>query len=493
MAMDYSVQALLRDVEVLARVGQMPESVSGVVFDSRRVGHGMLFVAVKGVSVDGHDFIANAVDAGATLIVGDRLMPEARCKGACYLQVSDSAAALGVLASNLYGRPSELLKLVGVTGTNGKTTVATLLYRLCMGLGHKAGLLSTVENRVGEEVLPATHTTPDPLEINELLARMVAAGCQYAFMEVSSHALAQKRTAGLKFAGGVFTNLTRDHIDYHKTFAAYRDAKKLFFDALPREAFAITNIDDGNGEVMLQNCRASTFTYSLRRLSDFHLEVMSQELGGMMLRFEPMGEEVWVQLLGEFNAYNILAVYAVARRLGFETEPVLRVLSMLRPVNGRFDFQIGQERVVIVDYAHTPDALKNVLQTIAGILPSKASVITVVGAGGDRDKGKRPQMAEVAAKMSRWVILTSDNPRGEDPSAIIEDMYGGIPPILRARVLKIVDRREAIRAGVLLSAPGDYVLVAGKGHETYQEVKGERTHFDDREEVAKALELLAEE
>lgn len=458
--------------------------MKNIVFDSRQVTEGSVFVAIVGTAVDGHDFIDQAIEQGACTIVCERL-PEKQRPHITYIQVEDAHAELARLASEFYGNPSRELQLVGVTGTNGKTTTATLLYDLFVRLGYQVGLLSTVENRVAGAVLPATHTTPNPLEINRLLRAMVDAGCDYCFMEVSSHALVQRRTEGLRFVGGVFSNLTHDHLDYHGTFAEYIKAKKSFFDALGKEAFALTNIDDKNGVVVLQNCAARHRTYSLRSLADYHTTVVEPHLDGTLLRINEA--EVWVHFIGRFNAYNLTAVYGAAIELGGDPAEVLEALSTLLPVAGRFEtIRASDGRLAVVDYAHTPDALENVLQTIAQF-KGGGSVVTVVGCGGDRDAAKRPVMARAAAEWSDRVILTSDNPRTEEPAEILRQMQAGLDPVQRRKTLTVSDRREAIRTAVALTGPSDILLIAGKGHEPYQEIQGIRHPFDDRIEVSSAF------
>jgi len=459
--------------------GNLETEIASLHFDSRKVGEKDLFVAQRGVHVDGHVFIERAIAAGAVAVVCEQL-PERLVEGVTYLEVDDTACVLGILAANYYGNPSRELKLVGVTGTNGKTTTATLLYELVRLLGKKSGLLSTVCNYIGEEQIESTHTTPDALELNALMRRMVDAGCTYCFMEVSSHAVDQKRISGLEFDGAVFSNITHDHLDYHKTFRAYIEAKKAFFDQLPSQAFALTNVDDKNGGVMLQNTMARKYTYACKRLADFNVKMLEKHLDGTLLLLD--GREVWVRFTGDFNAYNLLAVYSVACLLGFEREEVLSMMSLLKPVAGRFETLLSKTGVMaIVDYAHTPDALENVLSTVEGLRSSGGAIITVVGAGGDRDRTKRPEMAVAACKYSDRVILTSDNPRSEDPAAIIEEMRAGVSESDAMKVLAITDRKEAIRTALLLAKPGDFVLVAGKGHENYQEIKGVKYHFDDKE------------
>ncbi|MGM9746535.1 MAG: UDP-N-acetylmuramoyl-L-alanyl-D-glutamate--2,6-diaminopimelate ligase [Paludibacteraceae bacterium] len=480
------ISKLLENVRLCAALAADCE-VSGLCFDSRAVKPGDVFVATRGTAVDGHDFIAKAVEQGAVAVVCETL-PENRAEGVVYVQTTDSAEALGVMASNFYGRPSQQLTLVGVTGTNGKTTIATLLYQLFRSLGYKVGLLSTVCNYVDDEAVESTHTTPDALELNALLARMVAAGCEYAFMECSSHAIDQRRIAGLRFRGGIFTNLTRDHMDYHKTVDNYLKAKKRFFDDLPREAFALTNLDDKNGEVMLQNCAAQKKTYSIRTLADFKTRVLESSFEGMLL--EMNGREISLPFVGRFNASNLTAVFGAAVLLGFDEDEILCRLSALHAVSGRFETIVSPSGVTaIVDYAHTPDALANVLATINDVRLGKGTLITVVGCGGNRDKGKRPMMAREAVNASNRVILTSDNPRDEEPQAILDDMLAGLDDEQKRSVLVIADRREAIKTAAALAQRGDVILVAGKGHENYQIVKGVKHHFDDHEEVRNALNI----
>ena len=479
-------------IPVLNTTGQTAIEITGVSLDSRQVKPGHLFFAVKGTQADGHDYIPKALELGATAVIGTE-SPEAFLNRAgehataSYLQVADSQGAVGAIATAFYGNPSQRLQLVGVTGTNGKTTIATVLYQLLQGLGHKAGLLSTVCNYVDDIAVPADQTTPDPITLNKLLAQMVEAGCEYAFMECSSHAIHQRRIAGLTFAGGVFTNLTRDHLDYHGTFAAYRDAKKLFFDELPSEAFAITNADDRNGLFMTQNCAAHIQTYSTRTAADLKAHILEESIEGMLLEMD--GTEVSVRFVGRFNVSNLLGVYGTACALGFPKEEVLRVLSTLHPVNGRFEaIRSPKGFSAIVDYAHTPDALENVLSAIHDVLRGRGHVITVCGAGGNRDKGKRPLMAQEAVRQSDRVIITSDNPRFEEPETIIQDMLAGLNDEQRQKVLTITDRREAIRAAAMMAQPGDVILVAGKGHEPYQDIKGVKHHFDDHEEIKAAFQ-----
>lgn len=457
-----------------------------LVYDSRRVEAGDCFFAVCGTQSDGHDYIDMAVERGAAAVVCQR-MPAAPHEGVTYVEVEDTNAAMADLAAAWYGHPSRELKLVGVTGTNGKTTTATLLYELFRGLGYEAGLISTVVYCVGARRTEATHTTPDAIRLNALLREMVDAGCGYCFMECSSHAIVQDRIRGLHFAGGIFTNLTHDHLDYHKTFAEYLRAKKSFFDALPRGAFALTNLDDRNGEVMVQNTRAAVSTLSLRAAADFRCKVVEQHADGMLLRID--GREVWAGLLGRFNASNLLSVYAAALLLGQPKEEVLRLLSTLRPVDGRFEYvRANDGTTAVVDYAHTPDALENVLRTLGEIRRPGQRMLVVCGCGGDRDRTKRPEMAHIAVKHADTAIFTSDNPRTEDPAAILDEMTAGLAA--DGRWLRIADRAEAIRTAAMLAAPGDLILLAGKGHETYQIVGTEKLHFDDREQIAACFASL---
>jgi len=468
--------------------GSADVEISAIVFDSRKVVPGCLFVAVKGTAVDGHDYIEQAVKDGAVAVICEEL-PGHTADGADFLMVANSAAALGTVAASFYNNPSDKLKLVGVTGTNGKTTIATLLYKLFRDLGYKCGLLSTVENQINGKVIPATHTTPDPVALNSMLADMVAQGCDYCFMEVSSHAIAQHRIDGLKFSGGIFSNLTHDHLDYHKTFSAYRDAKKAFFDQLPKTAFALTNIDDKNGSIMLQNTKAHKKTYGLKNMADYKVKVLENEFNGLLLNID--GDEVWFKLVGNFNAYNLLAVYAAAMLLEQDKSKVLVALSKLSGAEGRFDYVVSPNKIVgIVDYAHTPDAVQNVLTTIHDLRKGTEQVITIIGCGGDRDKTKRPVMAAMACEWSDKVILTSDNPRSEDPAQIIRDMEAGVNAVNKKKTLSIVDRREAIKTACHLAQPGDIILLAGKGHEKYQEIKGVRNHFDDKEELQEQFTLI---
>jgi len=482
---------LLKNVEVLNSLGDADVDITGVNIDSRRIEKGHLFVAIPGTQTDGHNFIPKAIEQGAAAVLCE-YFPNTRVPGITYIAVKSTEDAVGKVATVFYGEPSQKLKLVGVTGTNGKTTIATLLYNMFRKFGHKCGLLSTVCNYIEGEAIPADHTTPDPIELNRLLARMVEAGCEYAFMECSSHAIAQKRIGGLKFAGGLFTNLTRDHLDYHKTFENYRDAKKAFFDGLSKEAFAIINADDKNGSVMVQNCKAKVKTYSTRSMADFRARIIECHFEGMYLEID--GREVGVQFIGKFNVSNLLAVYGAAIMLGKKPEDILVILSTLKSVAGRLEPIRSEEGVTaIVDYAHTPDALENVLNAIHEVLEGKGGqVITVCGAGGNRDKGKRPLMAQEAVKQSDRVIITSDNPRFEEPQDIINDMLAGLTPQQMKKVVSIVDRKEAIKTACMLAQKGDVILIAGKGHEDYQEIKGVKHHFDDREIVREIFGIKSE-
>lgn len=508
---------ILNGIEALEVLGDRQADIAAVTLDSRSVESGSMFFALRGTDSDGHDYIASAVENGASAIVCEELPPWAAAVAIAaspelspgsghkmpeelqktgrgrttFILVGDSHKAMGLAASAFYGHPSRRLKLVGVTGTNGKTTTATLLYDLFRALGYCVGLISTVDYRVGETIIPSTHTTPDPIRLNAMLAAMVEKGCGYCFMEVSSHAVVQQRIAGLHFTGAAFTNITHDHLDYHGTFAAYLAAKKAFFDALPREAFAVTNIDDRNGKVIVQNTPARTRTISLRSMADYRCKIVEQHLDGMSLSIDEPGggsggAEVWVGFIGRFNAYNLLGVYACARELGVEGAEALRILSALRPVSGRFETVRSSGGITaIVDYAHTPDALQNVLDTIAEIRKPGQRLFTVVGCGGDRDNAKRPVMARIAASCSDFTILTSDNPRTEEPAEILAQMKSGLEAAHKA--IAIIDRREAILAAVTMASAGDIILVAGKGHETYQIVGTEKLHFDDREEIKNAF------
>ena len=472
---------LLKNVEVLNTFGDTGVEITGVNIDSRRIERGHLFVAIPGTQTDGHKYIPKAIELGAAAILCEQ-MPEEQADGVTYVVVASTESVVGLVATHFFGDPSRKLKLVGVTGTNGKTTIATLLYNMFRKFGHKCGLLSTVCNYIEGEAIPADHTTPDPIELNRLLAQMVAAGCDYAFMECSSHAIAQKRIGGLKFAGGLFTNLTRDHLDYHKTVENYRDAKKAFFDDLDKDAFAITNADDKNGLYMVQNTKAQVKTYSIRSMADFKAKIIECHFEGMYLDIN--GKEVGVQFIGKFNVSNLLAVYGAAVMLGKKAEDILVILSTLKSVSGRLEpIHSPEGYTAIVDSAHTPDALENVLNTINEVLNGKGKVITVCAAGGNRAKGKRPIMAQTAVKLSDRVIITSDNPRFEEPQDIINDMLAGLDNKQMKKVVSIVDRKEAIRTASMMAEKGDVILIAGKGHEDYQEIKGVKHHFDDREIV----------
>ena len=479
---------LLKNIKPTSIIGKTEVDITDVDIDSRKVGKGHLFVAIKGTQVDGHKFIPTAVSQGASAVLCEVLPEDAENtvngegEQVTFVQVASTEDAIGKVATLFFGDPSKKVKLVGVTGTNGKTTVATLLYNMFRKMGHKCGLLSTVCNYIEDEAIPATHTTPDPVELNKLLSRMVDAGCEYVFMECSSHAIAQKRIGGLKFTGGLFTNLTRDHLDYHKTFENYRDAKKAFFDNLPKTAFAIINADDKNGSVMVQNCKAQVKTYSTRSMADFKARILECHFEGMYLEID--GHEVGVQFIGKFNVSNLLAVYGAAVMLGKAPEDILVTMSTLKSVNGRLDpIRSPEGYTAIVDYAHTPDALANVLNAIHEVLNKKGQVITVCGAGGNRDKGKRPLMAQEAVRQSDRVIITSDNPRFEEPQDIINDMLAGLDQKQMKKVISIPDRREAIRTACMLAQKDDVILIAGKGHENYQEIKGVKHHFDDKEVV----------
>ena len=490
------IKEILANCNLMEIEGDKDIDILDLAFDSRKVKDGSLFFAVKGTQVDGHDYIEKAVAQGAKAVVCER-MPKAKVDGVTYIQVDNSAYVLGMSASNFFDNPSKKLKLVGVTGTNGKTTIATLLYRLFTDAGYSCGLLSTIENIVNLEAVASTHTTPDPLELNALLCKMADNGCEYAFMEVSSHSVEQERIAGLHFAGGIFTNLTHDHLDYHKTMANYRNAKKKFFDNLPETAFALTNLDDKNGAVMLQNTRAKKLSYALKHDADFKGVVMESHFDGMLLKVN--NTEVFTQLVGGFNASNLLAIYGAAVALGFDKSELLVEISKLHGANGRFDMVHSENGIVgIVDYAHTPDALENVLTTINEVKKTgtisnsmlstiNSQLITVVGCGGNRDTTKRPEMAAVAVRFSDRVILTSDNPRNEDPDEIIRQMKAGIAAEDSHKVLTITNRHEAIRTAVALAKKGDIILVAGKGHENYQEINGIKNHFDDKEELSEAF------
>jgi UDP-N-acetylmuramoyl-L-alanyl-D-glutamate--2,6-diaminopimelate ligase len=473
---------ILYKVNIRTVAGSTEIAVSNIQIDSRKVSKGSVFIAVNGVAADGHQFIEKAIGSGAVAIVCETL-PATLVKDVSYVQVENSAAAAGIMAHHFFGQPSLRMKIVGVTGTNGKTTIATLLYKLFTVLGYQCGLLSTVENHIGDKVLPATHTTPDAVSLNALLKQMADEGCTHAFMEVSSHALHQHRVAGLQFTGGIFSNITHDHLDYHKTFDEYIKVKKSFFDQLPASAFAISNADDKRGTVMLQNTSAKKYFYSLRTVADFKGKIIENGLTGLVMMVNDA--EVHFRLIGEFNAYNLMAVFGAATCLGEEKQEVLRCLSVLTGAEGRFDYLVSpvDKLIAIVDYAHTPDALLNVLATIKKLKQGNEQVISVVGCGGDRDKTKRPVMAEAACEHSDRAIFTSDNPRSEDAAEIIRDMERGLPPAAKRKYISIVDRREAIKTAISLAKPGDIILVAGKGHEKYQDIKGVKHHFDDKEVV----------
>ena len=469
-------------------VGNTSVAISNIEFDSRNVGLNDVFVAIKGTVSDGHEYIKNAADQGAIAIVCETL-PETIINGITYVQVTDSQRALAYMAANFHENPSEAIKLVGVTGTNGKTTIATLLYQLFTKAGFEVGLLSTVKVMIGAKEYPATHTTPDSLTINNYLAKMVQAGVEYCFMEVSSHGIHQKRTEGLHFQGGIFTNLSHDHLDYHSSFKEYRDVKKSFFDQLPKSAFALTNVDDKNGSVMLQNTQARKLSYGLQNYADYKAQILENQFTGLLLKID--SHELWVKLIGNFNAYNLLAIYATADLLGLETMETLQLMSTLESVNGRFQYTISKGKITaIVDYAHTPDALKNILETINAIRTGNEALITVVGCGGNRDAEKRPKMGQIAASLSTKVIFTSDNPRNEDPDAIIAQIEKGVPAEHFNKTTSVTDRKQAIKTACLLASEGDIILIAGKGHETYQEIKGERKDFDDFKIVNEMLTHL---
>lgn len=479
---------ILYKVSITSTSGDMNVEVRGICFDSRKVKPGFLFVAIKGTQSDGHEFITKAISSGAIAVVAQKL-PESISDKVTYVTVKSSASSLGIIATNFYGNPSQKLKLIGITGTNGKTTVATLLYKLFNSLGHRSGLLSTVVNRIVDKEIVATHTTPDPIQINELLVQMLDEMCTHCFIEVSSHAVDQGRIEGLTFAGGLFTNITHDHLDYHRTFESYIRAKKGFFDALPSEAFALVNVDDKRGMVMLQNCKAKKQTYALKKMADFKGKIITNSIEG--LEVEIGGRNVWFRLIGDFNAYNLLAVYGAACLLSQDSEEVLMKLSAMTGATGRFELVMpGSKFTAIVDYAHTPDALKNVLETITHFRTGQEQVISVVGCGGNRDKTKRPLMAAIACKYSDKVILTSDNPRDEDPMEIIREMQKGVGPTEARKTLVMVDREEAIKTACMLAKESDIILVAGKGHETYQEIKGVRHDFDDHEVLTRMLKMF---
>jgi len=479
---------ILYKVTLLAVKGSTSIAVNALHFDSREIKKADVFIAIQGQVVDGHDYINKAINSGALAIVCEKL-PQDLESGITYIEVDNSSKALAVMASNYYNTPSENLKLVGVTGTNGKTTVASLLYQLFKKAGYKVGLLSTVKIKIDSKEVKATHTTPDSLTINRYLKEMNDAGVEFCFMEVSSHGIHQHRTLGLHFAGGIFTNLSHDHLDYHKTFAEYRNVKKVFFDGLSSQAFALTNIDDKNGSYMLQNTKAKTYTYGLKSYADYKAQILENQFSGLLLKVNE--SEVWTRLIGSFNAYNVLSVYATADLLGLEKVEILRLISDLQSVSGRFQYLISDERITaIVDYAHTPDALKNVLETVNSIRTKNENLITVVGCGGDRDKTKRPKMGHIASALSTKVIFTSDNPRSENPEAILNDIEAGVAPLNFKKTITISDRKQAIKTACQMANPSDIILIAGKGHETYQEIKGERFDFDDYRIVQEFLKQL---
>ncbi|NNE33511.1 MAG: UDP-N-acetylmuramoyl-L-alanyl-D-glutamate--2,6-diaminopimelate ligase [Winogradskyella sp.] len=479
---------ILYRVTINAVVGSTGIAVNQIAFDSRKIGENDVFVAISGTQTDGHKYIEKVIEAGAKAIVCE-VLPEMLVDGITYVEVMSSNQALAYMAANYYEHPSENLKLIGVTGTNGKTTVTSLLYQLFKKAGYKVGLLSTVKIMVDEASYIATHTTPDSLSINKYLKLMNDEGIEYCFMEVSSHGIHQKRTEGLKFTGGIFTNLSHDHLDYHDSFAEYRDVKKRFFDQLPKDAFALTNLDDKNGKVMLQNSPAKTYTYALKSYADYRAQILENEFSGLLLKVND--SELWTRLIGSFNAYNILAIYGTAEVLGLEKDEILRLISELENVSGRFQYFISEDKITaIVDYAHTPDALKNVLETINSIRTKNEALITIVGCGGDRDKTKRPKMAHIASALSTNVIFTSDNPRSEKPETIIEDMEQGVEPQNFKKTLSITDRKQAIKTACQMANTNDIILIAGKGHETYQEIKGERFDFDDYKTVQELLKQL---
>ena len=483
-----TLKDILYKVSLEKVVGNTALAFRELQFDSRKVGLDDVFVAIKGIQSDGHQFIKKAIDQGALAVVCQQ-MPKEIINGITYLQVQDTQQALAIMASHFYGNPSEELQLVGVTGTNGKTTIATLLYTLFTSAGYKVGLLSTIKVIIGPIEHLATHTTPDSLAINKYLRQMVDKGVSYCFMEVSSHGIDQKRTEGLHFVGGIFTNLSHDHLDYHSSFKQYRDVKKLFFDSLPKTAFALTNADDKNGPVMLQNTKARKYTYALKTIADYKAQILENQLQGLLLKIN--NQELWVKLIGNFNAYNLLAIYATAEQLGLEEFDILQILSTLESVDGRFQYLISEGKITaIIDYAHTPDALKNVLDTINTIRSGNEQLITVVGCGGDRDVEKRPKMGAIAAQLSTKVIFTSDNPRSENPDTIIQHIEAGVPPQHYKKTIAISDRKQAIKTACQMANEHDIILVAGKGHETYQEIQGVRSEFDDRKTISELLIAL---
>ena len=483
------LQDILYGVAIKSIVGKTSSVVDTITFDSRAIVANTLFIAIKGTQTDGHQYIPQTIAVGVKVIVCE-VLPEILPQEITFVQVENSAIALGIMASNFYGNPSAKIKLIGITGTNGKTTIATLLFQLFRKLSFDVGLISTVQNQINEEIIPATHTTPNPIALNALLKQMVDEGCEYCFMEVSSHAVAQHRISGLTFTGGVFSNITHDHLDFHLTFDNYLKAKKGFFDTLPKSAFALTNIDDKNGSVMLQNTNAHKKTYALKQMADFNAKIIENKFSGLNLTIEQI--DVFFKMVGSFNAYNLLAAYATAILLEQDKLKVLTILSALTGAEGRFDYTVSKQGIIgIVDYAHTPDAVQNVLSTIANIRKGTEQVITIIGCGGDRDRTKRPIMAKVACDWSDKVILTSDNPRTEDPKSIIEEMEKGVSPTNQRKTISILDRREAIKTACHIAKAGDIILLAGKGHEKYQEVNGVRQHFDDKEILIEQLNLIS--
>ena len=483
-----TLKDILYRVSLEKVVGNTAVAFRELQFDSRKVGLDDVFIAIKGTQSDGHQFIKKAIDQGALAVVCQQI-PKEIINGITYLQVQDTQQALAIMASHFYGNPSRELQLVGITGTNGKTTIATLLYTLFTSAGYKVGLLSTIKVIIGATEHAATHTTPDSLAINKYLRQMVDAGVAYCFMEVSSHGIDQKRTEGLHFAGGIFTNLSHDHLDYHTSFKQYRDVKKTFFDGLPKTAFALTNADDKNGPVMLQNTKARKYTYALKTIADYKAQILENQLQGLLLKIN--NQELWVKLIGNFNAYNLLAIYATAEQLGLEELEILQLLSTLESVDGRFQYLVSEGKITaIIDYAHTPDALKNVLETINTIRSGNEQLITVVGCGGDRDVEKRPKMGAIAAQLSTKVIFTSDNPRSENPDTIIQHIEAGVPPQHYKKTIAISDRKQAIKTACQMANEHDIILVAGKGHETYQEIQGVRSEFDDRKTISELLIAL---
>ena len=482
-----NISKVIKNIEIVELQGSDKVLISDIQFDSRAVNKGSLFVAVRGFNVDGHAYIDNAILLGASAIVCEEL-PEKITDSVTYILVKNSSDALGRLASNFYDNPTENIKIVGITGTNGKTTIATLLYKTFQKLGYKVGLVSTIENYIDNDVIPSTHTTPDQIKLQELFSKMVDKGCDYCFMEVSSHSIHQHRISGINFDGGVFTNITHDHLDYHKTFKEYINVKKSFFDILGKKSFAITNLDDKNGEYMLQNTKTKQFTHALSSPADYKAKILEHHFSGMLLSVN--NKEVWTKFIGRFNAYNLSAIYATACQLGQDENEVLTILSELNAVNGRFEHFVSEENITaIVDYAHTPDALQNVLSTINEIRTGNESLITVVGAGGNRDKTKRPEMAKISADLSDRLILTSDNPRFENPIEIIQEMEVGVEASMRRKLLSITDRKEAIKAACMFAQSGDIILIAGKGHETYQDIEGVKHHFDDKEIIKEQLNI----